>query len=128
MHNVKTAKKCSWLRFGILRFESDYRLLSLMVVVMLDRAMLARIRYAQLSRPTSLDYSASRGNDLKTPRPEFGFPGLKAWRSLVPLCALRWEEARQAGKAPKVKLASTNIKTLEIVPLEKLKIHSFDLN
>ena len=57
-----------------------------------------------------------------------GFPDLKPWRSLVPMCHLRWEEARQAGKAPKVKLASTNIKTLEIVPLEKLKIHSFDFN
>ena len=33
-----------------------------------------------------LNYSASRGNDLKTPRPEFGFPGLKPGRSLVPMC------------------------------------------
>ena len=74
-----------------------------------------------------LDYSASRGNDLKTLRPEFGFPGLKPGDHWC-LCALRWEEARQAGKAPKVRLASTNIKTLEIVPFEKLKIHSFDSN
>ena len=74
-----------------------------------------------------LNYSATKGNDLKTPRPEFGFPGLKPGDRWC-LCALRWEEARQVGKAPKVKLASTNIKTLEIVPLEQLKIHSFDLN
>ena len=74
-----------------------------------------------------LNYSAFRGNDLKTPRPEFGFPGLKPGDHWC-LCALRWEEARQAGKAPKVKLASTNIKTLEIVTLEQLKLHSFDLN
>ena len=74
-----------------------------------------------------LNYSATRGNDLKTPRPEFGFPGLKPGDCWC-LCALRWEEARQVGKAPKVKLASTNIKTLEIVTLEQLKLHSFDLN
>ena len=74
-----------------------------------------------------LNYSATRGNDLKTPRPEFGFPGLEPGDRWC-LCALRWEEARQVGKAPKVKLASTNIKTLEIVTLEQLKLHSFDLN
>ena len=74
-----------------------------------------------------LEFSRSKGNDLITPRPEFGFPGLKSGDQWC-LCALRWEEARQVGKAPKVKLASTNIKTLEIVPLEQLKIHSFDLN
>ena len=74
-----------------------------------------------------LNYSATRGNDLKTPRPEFGFSGLEPGDRWC-LCALRWEEARQVGKAPKVKLASTNIKTLEIVTLEQLKLHSFDLN
>ena len=74
-----------------------------------------------------LHYSATRGNDLKTPRLESGSPGLKPG-DLWCLCALRWEEARQVGKAPKVKLASTNIRTLEIVTLEQLKLHSFDLN
>ncbi len=74
-----------------------------------------------------LNYSATRGNDLKTPRPEFRFPGLKPGDRWC-LCALRWEEARQVGKAPKVKLASTNIKTLEIVTLDQLKLHSFDFN
>ena len=74
-----------------------------------------------------LEYSKSKGNDLITPRPEFDFPGLKpgdAWC----LCALRWEEARQAGCAPRVKLTSTNIKTLEMVELEDLKAHQIDLN
>ena len=74
-----------------------------------------------------LKYSKSKGNDLITPRPEFDFPGLKpgdAWC----LCALRWEEARQAGCAPRVKLTSTNIKTLEMVELEDLKAHQIDLN
>ena len=74
-----------------------------------------------------LEYSKSKGNDLITPRPEFDFPGLKpgdAWC----LCALRWEEARQAGCAPRVKLTSTNIKTLEMVEFEDLKAHQIDLN
>ena len=44
------------------------------------------------------------------------------------LCALRWEEARQAGKAPRVKLQSTNLKTLEFVDLDALKSHGIDLN
>ena len=74
-----------------------------------------------------LEYSKRKGNDLITPRPEFDFPGLKpgdAWC----LCALRWEEARQAGCAPRVKLTSTNIKTLEMVEFDDLKAHQIDLN
>jgi uncharacterized protein (DUF2237 family) len=67
-----------------------------------------------------LEFSASRGNDLITPHLEFGFAGLKSGDHWC-LCAMRWEEARQAGCAPRVKLASTNIKTLEYVRLEHLK-------
>ena len=74
-----------------------------------------------------LEYSKSKGNDLITPRPEFDFPGLKAGDAWC-LCALRWEEARQAGCAPRVKLTSTNIKTLEMVEFEDLKTHQIDLN
>ena len=74
-----------------------------------------------------LEYSKSKGNDLITPRPEFNFPGLKAGDAWC-LCALRWEEARQAGCAPRVKLTSTNIKTLEMVEFEDLKAHQIDLN
>ena len=74
-----------------------------------------------------LEYSRNKGNDLTTPRPEFGFPGLKAGDAWC-LCALRWEEARQAGFAPRVKLTSTNIKTLEMVEFEHLKAHQIDLN
>ncbi len=74
-----------------------------------------------------LEYSKSKGNDLITARPEFGFPGLKAGDAWC-LCALRWEEARQAGCAPRVKLTSTNIKTLEMVDFDDLKAHQIDLN
>ena len=74
-----------------------------------------------------LEYSQSKGNDLITPRPEFDFPGLKAGDAWC-LCAMRWEEARQAGCAPRVKLTSTNIKTLEMVEFENLKEHQIDLN
>ena len=73
-----------------------------------------------------LEFSRSKGNDLITPRPEFGFPGLKAGDKWC-LCALRWEEARHAGKAPRIKLTSTNLKTLQLVNLEDLKSHSYDL-
>ena len=74
-----------------------------------------------------LEYSKSKGNDLITPRPEFDFPGLKAGDAWC-LCALRWEEARQAGCAPRVKLTSTNIKTLEMVEFDDLKAYQIDLN
>ena len=67
------------------------------------------------------------GNDLITPRPEYGFEGLKSGDHWC-LCALRWEEAKDAGKAPRVKLTSTNLKTLQLVRLEDLKSHSDDLN
>ena len=74
-----------------------------------------------------LEYSKSRGNDLITPRHAFGFPGLKAG-DLWCLCALRWEEARRAGRAPGVKLMSTNIKTLEFLELHDLTSYGVDLN
>ena len=66
-----------------------------------------------------LEFSASVGNDLSTPRPEFGFPGLVEGNKWC-LCALRWEQAHQAGKAPKLFLRSTNIVTLRAIPLEVL--------
>ncbi len=67
-----------------------------------------------------LNYSASCGNDLKTPMPAYGFEGLKAGDGWC-LCADRWKEAYEAGVAPPVKLASTHQKALEILSLEMLK-------
>lgn len=66
-----------------------------------------------------LAFSKARGNDLSTPRPEFGFPGLRAGDRWC-LCAERWKEAWMAGVAPKVILASTHRATLRHVPIEAL--------
>jgi uncharacterized protein (DUF2237 family) len=72
-----------------------------------------------------LTFSKSRGNDLSTPVPEFGFPGLKPGDRWC-LCAARWKEAMEAGAAPPVRLAGTHISTLEFVSLEELQEHSTD--
>lgn len=74
-----------------------------------------------------LSFSKAQGNDLSTPRPEFGFAGLKPGDRWC-LCAARWREAYEAGYAPQVILASTNIVTLGIVSLDALKQHAVDLN
>ena len=67
-----------------------------------------------------LEYSKTQGNDLITPSPESGFPGLKEGDRWC-LCAYRWLEAYKAGKAPPVILKSTNKAVLKIVPLKLLK-------
>ena len=74
-----------------------------------------------------LAFSKVRGNDLSTPRPEFGFPGLQPGDRWC-LCAARWREALQAGMAPRVVLNSTNEASLLIVGLDDLKRHAIDLN
>ena len=74
-----------------------------------------------------LTFSKAMGNDLSTPRPESGFAGLNAGDRWC-LCAARWEQARQAGKAPGVVLAATNMATLRICGLDHLKAHAVDLN
>ena len=71
-----------------------------------------------------LDFSKSRGNDLTTPMPQYEFPGLKPGDQWC-LCAGRWLEAYEAGKAPKVNLEATNEAALAIVPLEALQEHAF---
>jgi uncharacterized protein (DUF2237 family) len=70
-----------------------------------------------------LAFSAQMGNDLMTPRPEYGFPGLKPGDRWC-LCAARWEEARQAGFAPDVVLAATHAKALETTALGHLQAHA----
>lgn len=71
-----------------------------------------------------LAFSRSSGNDLSTPRPEFGFPGLRPGDRWC-LCAARWLEAYQAGAAPEVMLEATNERTLDIVPMELLLKYAF---
>lgn len=73
-----------------------------------------------------LAFSQQRGNDLVTPRPEFGFPGLKAGDRWC-LCAARWREALRAGVAPPLNLAATHQEALEVVSLDELKRHALDL-
>jgi uncharacterized protein len=66
------------------------------------------------------------GNDLSTPRPEYGFPGLRPGDRWC-VVASRWLEAHQAGIAAPVVLASTHERALETVPLEVLRQHSVDV-
>jgi len=74
-----------------------------------------------------LAYSRSRGNDLMTPQPAFGFPGLKPGDRWC-VCALRWLEAYEAGVAPPVMLLATHEAALQLVPLDALKSRAGDLN
>ena len=74
-----------------------------------------------------LEFSAARGNDLTTPHPEFGFPGLKPGDRWC-LCAMRWVEALHAGMAPQLVLAATHAGMLEYAPLAELKKFALDLN
>ena len=73
-----------------------------------------------------LAFSKKAGNDLSTPVPEYGFPGLKAGDRWC-LCAARWQQAFKAGMAPKVVLAATHERALEIVSLKDLKRFAIDL-
>jgi hypothetical protein len=74
-----------------------------------------------------LEYSKRAGNNLSTPMPEFEFPGLKAGDRWC-LCAARWQQAFQAGMAPKVVLSATHERALEIVTLRDLKRFAIDLS
>jgi len=74
-----------------------------------------------------LQFSREHGNDLTTPQPQMRFKGLKSGDRWC-LHVLRWIEAWEAGKAPRVVLEATNEKVLEYVPLEALKRHALDLH
>lgn len=73
-----------------------------------------------------LVFSKSKGNDLSTPRPEFGFPGLKPGDKWC-LCAARWQEAFEAGCPPQVLLEATHEKALEVCDLNDLRAHAISL-
>jgi uncharacterized protein len=72
-----------------------------------------------------LAFSKSRGNDLSTPVPAYEFPGLNAGDRWC-LCVSRWQEAFEAGCAPKIILESCHEKALEIVQLGDLKQYSLN--
>ena len=74
-----------------------------------------------------LEFSKSRGNDLSTPMPGFGFPGLKPGDRWC-LCAPRWQEALDAGQAPRVALRATHQDSLAYCKLEDLKRLAVDLS
>jgi len=67
-----------------------------------------------------LDYTKSKGNDLSSRNDKYNFPGLKEGDNWC-LCALRWKEAMNAGKAPPIDLKATNKKTLEYIDLDVLE-------
>ena len=72
-----------------------------------------------------LEFTRSRGNDLSTPNPAFGFPGLEPGDRWC-LCVERWREALEAGTAPPVVLVATSSAALEVVSLDELEAHSAD--
>ena len=65
------------------------------------------------------------GNDLSTPRPEFGFAGLKPGDQWC-LCAASFVQAHDEGAAPRVRLAATHRRTLDLIPLEVLRLYALD--
>ena len=73
--------------------------------------------------PEFLAFSQAAGNDLSTPQPEYGFPGLQPGDRWC-VCAARWLECLDAGVASPVALTATHARTLEIVPLEVLQQHA----
>ncbi len=74
-----------------------------------------------------LTYSKAQGNDLSTPMPEYGFPGLKQGVKWC-LCASRWKQAYDDGIAPPVHLSATHIRTLEVIGIEPLLEHAHKEN
>jgi uncharacterized protein (DUF2237 family) len=74
-----------------------------------------------------LEFSQAQGNDLSTPAPEFDFPGLLPGDRWC-LCAARWREALEAGRAPRVVLRATHERALEVIALADLKPFAVDLS
>jgi uncharacterized protein len=73
-----------------------------------------------------LDFQQQVGNDLVTPRPEYGFPGLTPGDRWC-VVAARWLQAYRAGAAAPVVLAATNARAMDVVPLAALREHAVDV-
>ena len=74
-----------------------------------------------------LAFARAQGNDLVTPAPEYGFPGLNPGDRWC-VCAATWRQAYEEGLAPPVVLAATHEETLAVIPLDALKEHALDLH
>ena len=74
-----------------------------------------------------LEWAKTAGNDLITPHPEFNFPGLKDGDCWC-ICAGTYTQSIDAGTACRIFLKKTNYRTLEIIPLERLKQYAIDLS
>ena len=74
-----------------------------------------------------LHFSRQQGNDLSTPLPAFGFPGLKPGDRWC-LCAPRWQQALEAGMAPRIVLRATHLGALDYCRLDDLKRYAIDLS
>ncbi len=74
-----------------------------------------------------LEFSKAEGNDLMTPQTDYGFPGLKPGDRWC-LCAARWQQAFEAGAAPRVVVRATHQACLQVVSLDDLKTHAIDLS
>lgn len=72
-----------------------------------------------------LEFSKQAGNDLSTPMPQYGFSGLRDGDQWC-LCAARWQEAFEAGAAPKVRLEATHVSALEYCSLSDLQAYAVD--
>ena len=70
-----------------------------------------------------LEFARSTGNDLITPAPQFGFPGLKEGDQWC-VCALTWLAAFEHGAACPVDLEATHHSTLEVISIDKLETHA----
>ena len=70
-----------------------------------------------------LSYTRAQGNDLSTPMPAYGFPGLRPGDHWC-VCAARWLEAYEDGMAPPVRLEACEQSSLAVIPLEVLKAHA----
>ncbi|MEM9347588.1 MAG: DUF2237 domain-containing protein [Planctomycetota bacterium] len=67
-----------------------------------------------------LEFTKQRGNNLSSPAPEYGFPGLEPGDRWC-LCVLRWKEAMEHGAAPPIVLEACDEATLSVVPIETLR-------
>ena len=74
-----------------------------------------------------LEFSRFRGNDLTTPVPAHGFPGLRPGDTWC-VCAARWLEAYKHDRAPRIHVTRTHRRALEVVPLELMREYALDLN